>query len=62
MPNIGYDETMGAMGNFQYFIAPDVNYDFTIGLGLYSERGVQEQFEADMLTLMKVNFMLQQNI
>lgn len=46
MPNIGYDETMGAMGNFQYFIAPDVNYDFTIGLGLYSERGVQEQFEA----------------
>ena len=45
MPNIGYDETMGAIGNFQYFIAPDINYDFTIGLGLYSERGVQEQFE-----------------
>lgn len=46
MPNIGYDQTMGAVGNFQYFIAPDINYDFTIGLGFYSERGIQEQFEA----------------
>ncbi len=45
IPNIGYDNTMGAIGNFQYFIAPDINYDFTIGLGFYSERGVQEQFE-----------------
>ena len=46
MPLIGYSETMGAIGNIKYFIAPDINYDFTIGLGLYSERGVQEQFEA----------------
>ena len=23
MPNIGYDETMGAIGNFQYFIERD---------------------------------------
>lgn len=46
MPNIGYDDTMGAIANIKYFIAPDVNYDFTVGLGLYSERGVQEQFEA----------------
>ena len=46
MPVIGYSEDMGAIGNIQYYIAPDINYDFTIGLGLYSERGVQEQVEA----------------
>ncbi len=46
IPLIGYSQDMGAIGNIKYYIAPDINYDFTIGLGLYSERGVQEQFEA----------------
>lgn len=46
IPNIAYTSKLGAVGNFRYFIAPDVNYDFTLGLGLYSERGVQEQVEA----------------
>ena len=46
MPLIGYSEKMGAIGNFQYYIAPDVNYDFTLGVGLYSERGVMEEAEA----------------
>lgn len=46
MPILGYDTDMGAVANIRYFIAPDINYDFTIGVGLYSERGVQEQLEA----------------
>lgn len=46
MPLIGYSQKMGAIGNIQYYIAPDINYDFTFGLGLYSERGIMEEVEA----------------
>ena len=46
MPMIGYSQKMGAIGNIQYYVAPDINYDFTFGVGLYSERGVMEEAEA----------------
>lgn len=56
LPIIGYTTNMGAVGNFRYFIAPDVNYDFTLGVGLYSERGVQEQLEARFALSEESNF------
>lgn len=46
IPGIGYSSDKGAFINLRYFWAPDINFDMTFGLGLYSRSGIQEQIEA----------------
>lgn len=46
LPGLGYSSDKGAFLNLRYFWAPDIDFDLTLGLGLYSRSGIQEQIEA----------------
>lgn len=45
LPGLGYSSDKGAFLNLRFFWAPDIDFDMTLGLGLYSKSGIQEQIE-----------------
>ena len=56
MPDIGISSTHGTFLLTKYFIAPDINYDFTVGLNLFTLSGVQPSAEFRYSLTEKSNF------
>ncbi len=56
MPDLGISSTHGTFLLAKYFIAPDINYDFTIGLNLFTSSGAQPSAEFRYSLTEKSNF------
>lgn len=56
MPELGISSTHGTLLLVKYFIAPDINYDFTVGLNLFTLSGVQPSAEFRYSLTEKSNF------
>ncbi len=56
MPGLGISSTHGTFLLAKYFIAPDINYDFTIGLNVFTSSGAQPSAEFRYSLTEKSNF------
>ena len=56
MPELGISSTHGTFILAKFFIAPDINYDFTIGLNLFTLSGAQPSAEFRYALTEKSNF------
>jgi len=56
IPNIGISSINGFFLSAAYFIAPDINYDITVALNIFSNNGLQPLVEARYAHSEKSNF------